>query len=258
MNRAYRALVVDDEELARAVVKEHLALHPEIELVGECANGFEAVKAVADLQPDLLFLDIQMPKLDGFEVLELIDDPKTRNRHPAVVFITAFDQHALKAFEAHAVDYVLKPFSESRFEEALTKAKAKADAGVPTVAHPAELSAKAREAWPLERIVVRDGSKVSLIPLAKLDYVQGADDYVELKSEGRSFLKQQTMASLESQLDPSRFLRIHRSVILQMDRLVRLEQLPSESWVAVLSDGTKLPVSKSGMGRVKEFLGETR
>jgi two-component system LytT family response regulator len=258
MSRSYRALVVDDEELARAVVKEHLASHPEVELVGECANGFEAVKAVSDHQPDLLFLDIQMPKLDGFEVLELIDDPKARNRHPAVVFITAFDQHALKAFEAHAVDYVLKPFSESRFEEALAKAKAKADAGTPTVAHPAELSAKAREAWPLERIVVRDGTKVSLIPLAKLDYVQGADDYVELRSEGRSFLKQQTMASLESQLDPSRFLRIHRSVILQMDRLVRLEQLPSESWVAVLTDGTKLPVSKSGMARVKEFLGETR
>lgn len=258
MSRTYRALVVDDEELARAVVKEHLAGHPDVEVVGECSNGFEAVKAVADLQPDLLFLDIQMPKLDGFEVLELIDDPKARRRHPAVVFITAFDQHALKAFEAHAVDYVLKPFSDARFEEAMAKARAKADAGTPTVAHPAELSAKAREAWPLERIVVRDGAKVSLIPLAKLDYVQGADDYVELRSEGRSYLKQQTMASLESQLDPSRFLRIHRSVILQMDRLVRLEQLPSESWVAVLSDGTKLPVSKSGMQRVKDFLGETR
>jgi two-component system LytT family response regulator len=258
MNRAYRALVVDDEELARAVVKEHLAAHPEIELVGECANGFEAVKAVAELAPDLIFLDIQMPKLDGFEVLELISDAKAPQRLPSIVFVTAFDQHALRAFEAHAVDYVLKPFSESRFEESLAKAKARADAGIPTVAHPAELSAKAREAWPLERIVVRDGPKVTLIPLAKLDYAQGADDYVELRSEGRSYLKQQTMASLESQLDPSRFLRIHRSVILQMDRLVRLEQLPSESWVAVLSDTTKLPVSKSGMGRVKAFLGETK
>ncbi len=244
----FTALLVDDEELARGLVREHLQSHPEIQIIGECANGFEAVKATTELSPDLMFLDIQMPKLNGFEVLELM------NPQPATIFITAYDQHALKAFEAHAVDYLLKPFSEARFEEALAKAKAKCIAGHVTVAHPAELSAAARDKWPLERIVVRDGSKVTFISLDKLDYVQAQDDYVELKTEGRGYLKQQTLASLENQLDPKRFLRIHRSFILPLDRLARLEQGLTDSWTAILRDGTKLPVSKSGYAKLKELI----
>ncbi len=244
----FTALIVDDEELARGLVREHLQAHPEIQIIGECANGFEAVKATTEQRPDLMFLDIQMPKLDGFEVLELMDP------QPATIFITAYDQHALKAFEAHAVDYLLKPFSEARFEEALAKAKAKSLAGQVTVAHPAELSAAARDKWPLERIVVRDGSKVTFISLDKLDYVQAQDDYVELKTEGRGYLKQQTLSSLENQLDPKRFLRIHRSFILPLDRLARLEQGHTDSWTAVLRDGTKLPVSKSGYAKLKELI----
>lgn len=251
MSQPLKALIVDDEALARAVVREHLQAHPQVEILGECANGFEAVKAVHELQPDLIFLDIQMPKLDGFEVLELLDPL------PTVVFVTAYDQFALKAFEAHAVDYLLKPFSKARFDEALAKAEEKIRAKTPLPVAPAELSAAGRP-WPLERLVIRDGGKVTLIAMSKLDYVQAQDDYVELHSEGRGILKQQTLASLESQLDPGRFLRIHRSFILNMDRLVRLEQLPSESWVAVLQDGKKLPVSKTGYQRLKEKLGEAR
>jgi two-component system LytT family response regulator len=246
--RTYKAIIVDDEDLARAVVQEYLGSHPEIEVVASCGNGFEAVKAAMELKPDLMFLDIQMPKLDGFEVLELLETP------PTVVFITAYDQHALKAFEVHAVDYLLKPFDTERFEEALVRAKARCDQGAPTGPQPTDLATAARSDWPLDRLVVRDGTKVTLIPLAKLDYVQAQDDYVLLKTADKSHLKQQTISSLEGRLDPKRFLRIHRSFIVQLDRLARLEQTPSESWIAVLQDGTRLPVSKSGYGRLKTVL----
>lgn len=248
--RPYTALIVDDEDLARAVVREHLASHPDIEIIGECPNGFEAVKACAEKRPDLLFLDIQMPKLDGFEVLELLDP------QPTVVFVTAYDQHALRAFEVHAVDYLLKPFGVDRFEEALQRAKARLDQGTLAPVKAVELSQTAKSDWPLDRIVVKDGSKVTLIPLAKLDYVQAQDDYVLLKTPEKGHLKQQTLANLEQRLDPRQFLRIHRSFIIQLDRLVRLEQTATESWVAVLLDGTRLPVSKSGYARLKEILGD--
>ncbi len=247
---ALKVIVVDDEELARSVLKEHIAGHPELELVAECGNGFEAVKAAAELKPDLAFLDIQMPKLDGFEVLELLDP------RPEVVFVTAYDQHALRAFEIHAVDYLLKPFSADRFEEALQRAKARLGGTAARTVQPADLSAAAKGDWPLDRIVVKDGTKVTFIPLARLDYIQAQDDYVLLKTPEKGHLKQQTLASLEQRLDPQRFLRIHRSFIIQLDRLAKLEQAPTESWVAVLQDGTRLPVSKSGYARLREVMGE--
>jgi len=244
----FTVLIVDDEELARAVVREHLEAHPEIRILGECANGFEAVKMAAELKPDLLFLDIQMPKLDGFEVLELLDP------QPEVIFVTAYDQHALRAFEIHAVDYLLKPFSEERFEEALAQAKNRLSQGRPVPVEAATLSASAKAEWPMDRIVVKDGTKVTLIPLATLDYIQAQDDYVLLKTPEKGHLKHQTLASLEKRLDPNRFLRIHRSFIIQLDRLARLEQTRSESWMAVLKDGAKLPVSKSGYGRLRDII----
>ena len=242
------AILVDDEELARAVLKEHLAAHPEVQVVAECANGFEAVKAATELKPDLMFLDIQMPKLDGFEVLELLDP------RPTIIFVTAYDQHALRAFEIHAVDYLLKPFPADRFEEALQRAKARIGTPSQKEVTPAELASAAKPDWPLDRIVVRDGSKVTFIPLAKLDYIQAQDDYVLLKTPEKGHLKQQTLASLEQRLDPRRFLRIHRSFIIQLDRLAKLEQGATESWVAVLQDGTRLPVSKSGYARLKDVI----
>ena len=245
-----KALIIDDEELARAVVREHLAAHPDVEVAAECANGFEALKAAAEFQPDLIFLDIQMPKLDGFEVLELLE---AEGRRPAVVFVTAYDQHALRAFEAHAVDYLLKPFSKERFDAAL--AKAQMLHGAQTMAPPpaTELAASARQGKPLERIVVKDGPKVTVIQLDRLDWVQAQDDYVLLRTEGRNLLKQQTLASLESQLDSSRFIRIHRSYLLNLDRLVRIELDTKEHRDAILRDGARLPVSRAGYQRLREL-----
>ena len=245
-----KALIIDDEELARAVVREHLTAHPDVEVAAECANGFEALKAAALHQPDLIFLDIQMPKLDGFEVLELLE---AEGKRPAVVFVTAYDEHALRAFEAHAVDYLLKPFSKERFDAALAKARALAAQPAAPPLPAIELAAAARQGKPLERIVVKDGPKVTVIHLDRLDWIQAQDDYVLLRTEGKSLLKQQTLASLETQLDSGRFIRIHRSYILNLDRLVRVEQDTKEHRDAILRDGTRLPVSRAGYQRLREL-----
>ena len=239
-----KALIVDDEELARAVVREHLASHSDVEIVGEAANGFEAVKLASELKPELIFLDVQMPKLDGFEVLSLLEEA------PAIIFVTAFDQHALRAFDAHAADYLLKPFSKERFDAAMDKARRAMGSGRAAERAPG-LQSSAREGRPLDRIVVKDGPKVTIVPMEKLEFIQAQDDYVLLKTEGRELLKQQTLSSLESQLDPAHFIRIHRSYILNLDRLTRLEQDSKEHWEAVLRDGTRLPVSKTGYQRLR-------
>jgi len=241
-----RTIIVDDEELARKMLLEFLSRHPEIEVVAECANGFEAVKAVTELKPDLLFLDIQMPKLDGFEVLELIGTDR------AVVFVTAYDEYALRAFEIHAVDYLLKPFPADRFETALQRAKQRLGGKNPP---PADLATSARPpAQYLERIVVRDGTRVYVIPIAKLDYAEAQDDYVALATEGKKHLKQQTISSLETALDPQRFLRIHRSYIVNLERVTKIEPYSKDNHVVVLSNGSQLPVSRSGYARLRAFL----
>lgn len=242
-----RAVIVDDEELARKLLSEMLRPHPEVEVVAECANGFEAVKAVTELKPDLLFLDIQMPKLDGFEVLELIG-PEI-----AVVFVTAYDTYAMRAFEVHAVDYLLKPFSAGRFDAALELARGRLGQKMPP---PAELHAAARPGQPLERIVVRDGTRVHIIPIAKLDYVEAQDDYVCLASGGKKHLKQQTISSLEGCLDPARFVRIHRSFIVNLERVSKIEPFGKDSRLAILADGTQLPISRAGYARLRALLGE--
>ena len=244
--RKCRAVIVDDEELARRVLRELLRAHNEVEVVAECANGFEAVKAVAELKPDLLFLDVQMPKLDGFEVLELIGEG------PAVIFVTAYDQYALRAFEAHAVDYLLKPFGADRLKVALERTKERLGGKLPP---PAELAAAARPpAQYLERIVVKEGSRVHIIPVRKLDYVEAQDNYVALAVEGKKHLKQQTLSNLEKTLDPERFLRIHRSYIVNLDRLGKVEPYGKDTHVVVLTTGTQLPVSRSGYARLREIL----
>jgi len=248
-----RAVIVDDEELARHLLREYLHQAGGVEVIAECANGFEAVKAISERKPDLVFLDVQMPKLDGFEVLELIDSSV------AVIYVTAYDQYAMRAFDAHAVDYLLKPFSADRFKKALERARQRL--GEPAPATPrisaTELSAAARAPeQKLERIVVKDGAKVHIIPLEKLDYVEAQDDYVALRSEKKNYLKQQTISSVEAQLDPKKFVRIHRSYIVNLERIARIEPYTKDSRVAVLTDGTQLPVSRSGHARLKELLGE--
>ena len=190
-----RAVIVDDEPLARQVLVEYLREHPEIEVAAECSNGFEAVKVIGETSPDLIFLDIQMPKLDGFEVLQLLDDP------PAVVFVTAYDEFALKAFEAHAVDYLLKPFSPERLAEALGKVGR--GLGSPS---PVSASRLARDARPegrfTERVLIKDGSRISVVPVDEIDYLEAQDDYVAVHTGGKTLLKQQTLTEFESQLDP--------------------------------------------------------
>ena len=260
------ALIVDDEELARQVLRELLQSHPEIHVLAECANGFEAVKAVTEHKPDLIFLDVQMPKLTGFDVLELIEGDI------AVIFTTAYDQYAMKAFEVHAVDYLLKPIGGERFQSALERVKHRfaekrkassatisTSSGSPTanstVQRATELAATARPPQQyLERIVVRDGTRVTLIPTAKLDYVEAQDDYIALASHGVKHLKQQTIASIETGLDPERFVRIHRSYIVNFERVVRIEPYGKDSRLAILADNTRLPVSRAGYARLKTLL----
>lgn len=237
-----RVVVVDDEELARAVVREHLAAHPGIEIVAECANGIEAIEAVAALAPDLVFLDVQMPRLTGFETLELLDP------RPAVVFVTAYDRHAVKAFEVSAVDYLLKPFSKERFDAALAKARALLGSGA-TGPDPATLAAAARPAGvPLERIAVREGSRVTLLSVETVAWVKAEDDYVLIRSGGRNHLKHQTLSDLAAQLPVARFVRVHRSWVVNVGKLASLE----EGKTAVMADGERVPVSRSGAARLKE------
>jgi two-component system LytT family response regulator len=241
-----RVAIVDDEELARKLVREYLSGIEDIEIVAECANGFEAVKAVSELKPDLLLLDIQMPRLDGFEVLELVGS------EVAVVFITAFDKYALRAFEVHAVDYLLKPFSQERLKEALNRARTRLET---RVSSPAQLAASARPAGIyLERIAIRDGANVHVLPIGKIDYVEAQDDYVSFRSEGKNFLKQQTLSEVEGALDPAVFVRIHRSYILNIDRLAKLELYAKDSHAAILRDGTRLAVSRAGYARLSSVL----
>jgi two-component system LytT family response regulator len=247
-----RAVIVDDEDLARQLLREYAWEAGGVEIAAECANGFDAVKTIGELKPDLVFLDVQMPKLDGFEVLELIDPP------PAVIFVTAYDQYAMRAFDAHAVDYLLKPFHLERFRKALERTRARLGEPKPaTDLAPADLAAAARPPGQrIERIVVRDGAKVHIIPVEKLDYVEAQDDYIALRSAGKNYLKQQTISSIEGQLEPSRFARLHRSYIVNLERIARIEPYTKDSRVAILQDGTQIPVSRSGHARLKEIWGE--
>lgn len=243
-----RIAIVDDEELARAVARDYLAAMADVEIVAECANGFEAVKAVSEQHPDLLLLDVQMPKLDGFEVLELV------GRDVAVVFATAYDQYAIRAFEVNAVDYLLKPYSAERLAEAIERARGRIGRGEAVSGR--TLAAAARPApTAAGRILVRDGPRVHVIPIARLDYAQAQDDYVCFRCEGKEYLKEQTLAEVEASLDPAKFVRIHRSYLLNIERLARVDVDERENRVAVLTDGTRLPVSRSGYARLNSLLG---
>ncbi len=253
--KTLRAVIVDDEELARALVREYVESSAGIEIAAECANGFEAVKAISEKKPDLVFLDVQMPKLDGFEVLELI------GQEVAVIFVTAFDQYAMRAFDEHAVDYLLKPFSLERFQKALDRARQRLGANpssapkVPTSPPATELARAARPPREyLQRIVVKDGARVHIIPVERLDYAEAEDDYVSLHSQGKTYLKEQTISSLEAALDPERFVRIHRSTIVNLERVAKIEPYAKDSRVAVLSDGAQLPVSRAGYERLRALL----
>jgi two-component system LytT family response regulator len=278
-----RLIIVDDEHLARAVLREYLASEPDIEIVAECANGFEAVKAIAELAPQLVLLDIQMPKLNGFEVVELAGSGGGGKHGPQYIFVTAFDQYALKAFEVRAIDYLLKPFTRERLQQALTHARARLPA--PTSASPAAANPMANSAANpvlsdtpadalakagadvagllqdiaknqplLERILIRDGGRVHVIPVAKIDFIEAQDDYVQIRAEGKSWLKNARLSELENRLSAQQFVRIHRSYLVNIEALGRIEQSSKDSHVAILRDGSKLPISRSGYQKVKSLI----
>jgi two-component system LytT family response regulator len=240
-----RAIVVDDEPHARAIVVEFLAAHPRFTIVAECANGYEAVKACAEHRPDVLFLDIQMPKLDGFEVLELLD------AKPKVVFVTAYDEYAIRAFQVHAIDYLLKPFTAERFAEVVTHVEELVRGAVAQPLAAATTAARR----PLQRIAFREGGTIDVVPVHRIDSIEAQDDYVQISSAGRKHIKQQTLAELERQLDPSRFVRVHRSYIVNLESLARVEPYGTDSRVVILKDGTRIPVSRAGYERLRDKIG---
>lgn len=247
-----RAIIIDDEPLARMIVREYLLDFAEIEVLQECGDGFEGVKAINQYRPDLVFLDVQMPKINGFEMLELVEQP------PAVIFTTAFDEYAIKAFETHAVDYLLKPFSKERFSKAIDK-------WLSLQALPGNEAQKATEALinavvppspaQHERIVVKTGTKVKIIPVPDVQYLEADDDYVSIHTHEGSYLKNKTMSFFEQTLDASQFVRVHRSYIVSVQQITRIDPYEKDSHIAILKSGAKIPVSKTGYVKLKTVLG---
>jgi two-component system LytT family response regulator len=250
-----KAILIDDEPLARMIVKEYLQAFPEISVVQECNDGFEGVKAIQQHQPDLVFLDVQMPKINGFEMLELIDNP------PAIIFTTAFDEYALKAFENNAVDYLLKPFSQERFDKAIRKWLDQRNQQPAAMKEQTEnLLQEAAAASPQnQRIVVKTGSKIRIIPIQDVLYLEADDDYVKVHTADGVFLKNKTMSHFEQTLDNRQFVRTHRSYIVNVQIITRLDAYEKESYLAVLNTGSPnlvtVPVSKTGYGKLKAVLG---
>ncbi len=250
MNSKILALIIEDEKPARDLLKAYLQPHEEIELVAECENGFEGVKAIAEYRPDLVFLDIQMPKLTGFEMLELLDET------PEIIFTTAYDEFALRAFELNAVDYLMKPFSKTRFDQALEKVFNRLKNKTTPNAAVEKLKEQVREAsGPQERFFVKTGNHIDVIPVTEIIRIEAQDDYVEFHTAKGRFLKKETMTQLEKQLPPDRFLRVHRSHIIRLDQMEKLEKYGKESYLVILKDGAKVQVSKSRIKSLKKQLG---
>lgn len=241
------AIIIDDEPLARDVIRKFLEDFPEITVVAECNNGFEGIKAITEHKPQLIFLDIQMPKLTGFEMLEILDE------NPVIIFSTAYDQYALKAFDLSAVDYLLKPYSKSRFAEAIKKALLKIQNPEDNAKTIQALKNESKVTSEIDRIVIRNGAKINIIDLEDIEYLQAQDDYVEIHSEGKKYLKQATMKFYEEKL-PDEFVRVHRSFILNINSLDKIEPFSKDTYVAILKSGEKISVSKSGYQLLKEKL----
>jgi two-component system LytT family response regulator len=269
-----KAIIIDDEPLARMIVQEYLQAYPEVTVVQECGDGFEGIKAIQQHHPDLIFLDIQMPKINGFEMLELVEEP------PAVIFTTAFDEYAIRAFENHAVDYLLKPFNKQRFDKAVRKWLDQYTAaqvrGASLPSEPAPMSGdaigdgttvatgnKTRELLETaahspsqqQRIVVKTGGKIKIIPVEDIHYLEASDDYVKIHTHNGAFLKNKTMNYFEQVLDPSQFVRTHRSYILNVQQVTRIDPYEKDSHLCILQSGASVPVSKSGYVKLKAVLG---
>lgn len=244
-----KVLIIDDEKLARDIVKKYLEENNNIELIGECSNGFEGIKCINELKPDLIFLDIQMPKLNGFEMLELLE------HQPEIIFTTAFDEYAIKAFEVNATDYLLKPFPLNRFNEALNKAVEKITTNKATTNIYSDLlSTVNQNKESLDRVVVKTNQKIVIIAIDKINYIEAQDDYVMIHSELGKHLKKQTMKFYEEHLDTSTFFRVHRSYIVNINSVKQMELFEKESYKITMKDGSSVPVSRSGYSKIKELL----
>ncbi len=239
-----KAIIIDDEPLARIMVKEYLAFYPEITVVAECNDGFEGIKAIQQHQPGLIFLDVQMPKLNGFEMLELVDTP------PPVIFTTAFEEYAIRAFDAHAADYLLKPFSKERFDKAMQKFQQQR-----VTAAPAIVPSALQGMFGYNRIVVKDNGKIRIIPFADIHYLEAADDYVKIVTRDGGYLKKKTMQYFEDCLPNREFIRIHRSYLLNAQLITRIDPHEKDSHLVLTTTGVRLPVSRTGYARLKEVLG---
>ncbi len=242
-----KAVIIEDEQLARDLIKDYLKDYPDIQLIGEYEDGFSGLKGINELKPDLVFLDIQMPKLSGFEMLEVLD------HQPAIIFTTAFDQYALKAFEHNALDYLLKPFSRERFKEALDRAKERVEQGDYSAAEKL-IHHHDKQEEVIHRVVVKSRSKIHVIPVEQIRYVEAQDDYVMIYSSEGKYLKHKTMKFFESRLPEEEFVRIHRSYIVRLQEITQMQLYEKDSYIVILKDGTRLPVSKSGLPKLKKVL----
>ncbi len=244
-----KVIIIDDESLARTIILKYLEDRKDILVAAECSNGFDGIKKINEEKPDLIFLDIQMPRISGFEMLELLE------QQPVIIFTTAFDQFALKAFEVNAADYLLKPYSKERFDEALGKAfaylrnKSKQNTLIKNLVKQND----EKEEF-LERVIIKDNSKISIIPVAKIKYVEAQDDYVMIHTDEGKFLKQKTMKYFEKHLNNKEFVRLHRSYIAAINRIKKIELLEKETYRVLLEDKSSLPVSKTGYDKLKELL----
>ncbi len=243
----HKVIIIDDEPLARQLVRAFMQQHTDFEIVAECGDGFEGFKAIQEHAPDLIFLDVQMPKLNGFEMLELLDEK------PSVIFTTAFDEYAMKAFEANAVDYLLKPIAKERFDKAVTKWQASAASQQKRGIEQLQVG-NVYEGYQ-HRIVVKDNGLIRIIPADDIEFVEANDDYIKIVTKDGSYLKKSTLSQVEQSLNPQHFVRVHRSYIIPISQLVRIEPYEKESHIALLQCGAKIPVSKSGMTKLKTTLG---
>ena len=243
-----KIIIIDDEPLARGLVQEYLQAHVNLEVVAQCGDGFEGVKAIVKHKPDLIFLDIQMPKINGFEMLELLDEM------PSVIFTTALDEYSIKAFESNAIDYLLKPFSKDRFDAALEKWESK-KINNPQKELQSVLENSNKQPDEKNRIVVKNGSDIRIVPVNDVFYIEAYDDYVKIFTKDTYFLKKKTMNYYEEVLDSSVFFRTHRSYIINLQQLTKIEPLEKNTYVALLKNGKKIPLSRSGYSKLKEVLG---
>ena len=243
----YKVILIDDEPLARQLIRTLLQPYTQVDVVAECGDGFEGFKAIQEHNPDLIFLDVQMPRVNGFELLELLDTP------PSVIFTTAFDEYALKAFEAHAIDYLLKPIVKERFDKAMQKWLAQAGNKETTSVSPL-LENNVYEGYQ-HRIVVKDNGLIRIIPAQEIYYIEASDDYIKIVTKDGTFLKKSTLSHIEQTLDPQQFVRVHRSYLIPVSQLMRIEPYEKESHIALLHSGAKVMVSKSGMAKLKSLLG---